>query len=48
MIKRLLNAKLQINIGKCKFEAIKTKLLEIITTLEGIKIDFAKIQFILK
>jgi hypothetical protein len=48
MVKRLLNAKLQINIGKCEFEAIKTKYLEIIVTPEEIEINPAKVQFILE
>jgi hypothetical protein len=48
MVKRLLNAKLQINIKKCEFEAIKTKYLRIMVTPEGIKINPAKVQFILE
>jgi hypothetical protein len=48
MVKRLLNAELQINIKKCEFEAIKTKYLKIIITPEGIEINFAKIQTILE
>jgi hypothetical protein len=48
MVKRLLNAGLQINIRKCEFEAIKTKYLGIIITPEGIKINLAKVQFILE
>jgi hypothetical protein len=48
MMKRLLDAGLQINIKKCKFEAIKTKYLGIIITLKGIKINPFKVQFILE
>jgi hypothetical protein len=48
MMKRLLNAGLQINIGKCEFEAIKTKYLGIMVTPEGIEINPAKVQFILE
>jgi hypothetical protein len=48
MVKRLLNARLQINIGKCEFEAIKTKYLKIIITLKGIEMNSAKVQFILE
>jgi hypothetical protein len=48
MVKRLLDAKLQINIGKCEFEAIKTKYLGIMVTPEGIEMNPAKIQFILE
>jgi hypothetical protein len=48
IIKRLLNAELQINIRKCEFEAIKTKYLEIMVTPEGIEINPAKVQFILE
>jgi hypothetical protein len=48
MVKRLLDAELQINIGKCEFEAIKTKYLEIMVTPEGIEISPAKVQFILE
>jgi hypothetical protein len=48
MVKHLLNAGLQINIGKCEFEAIKTKYLEIVVTPGGIEINPAKIQFILE
>jgi hypothetical protein len=48
MMKRLLNAELQINIRKCEFEAIKIKYLEIMVTPEGIKINPAKVQFILE
>jgi hypothetical protein len=48
MVKRLLNAGLQIDIGKYKFEAIKTKYLEIMMTPGGIEMDSAKIQAILE
>jgi hypothetical protein len=48
MVKRLLNAGLQINIGKCEFEAVKTKYLKIVVTPEGIEMNPAKIQFILE
>jgi hypothetical protein len=48
MVKRLLNAGLQINIGKCEFKAIKMKYLEIIVTPEEIEINPAKIQFIVE
>jgi hypothetical protein len=48
IMKRLLDAELQINIKKCEFEAIKTKYLEIVVTPEGIEINPAKIQFILE
>jgi hypothetical protein len=41
-------AGLQINIGKCEFETIKTKYLEIMVTPEEIEINPAKIQFILE
>jgi hypothetical protein len=44
----LLDAGLQINIGKCEFEAVKTKYLGIIITPEGIEINPAKVQFILE
>jgi hypothetical protein len=47
-MKRLLNAGLQINIGKYEFEAIKTKYLGIVVTPEGIEINPAKVQFILE
>jgi SepF-like predicted cell division protein (DUF552 family) len=47
-MKRLLDARLQINIEKCEFEAIKTKYLKIIITPEEIKINPAKIQSILE
>jgi hypothetical protein len=43
ILKRLLNAGLQINIWKCKFEAIKTKYLGVVVTPEGIEMHFAKI-----
>jgi hypothetical protein len=46
MVKRLLNAELQINIGKCEFEAVKTKYLGIMITPKGIEINPAKVQFI--
>jgi hypothetical protein len=42
-MKRLLDARLQINIGKCEFKAVKTKYLEIIITPEGIEINPAKV-----
>jgi hypothetical protein len=48
MVKRLLDAGLQINIGKCEFEAIKTKYLGIMVTPEGIEMNPAKVQFILE
>jgi hypothetical protein len=48
MVKRLLNAGLQINIGKCEFEAIKTKDLRIMVMPKGIEINSAKIQAILE
>jgi hypothetical protein len=48
MVKRLLNAELQINIRKCEFEAIKPKYLEIMATPKGIEINPAKVQFILE
>jgi hypothetical protein len=48
MVKRLLDAGLQINIRKYKFEAIKTKYLGIIITPGGIEINSAKIQTILE
>jgi hypothetical protein len=48
MMKRLLNAGLQINIRKCEFEAIKTKYLGIMVTPEGIEMNPAKVQFILE
>jgi hypothetical protein len=48
MMKRLLDAGLQINIGKCEFEAIKTKYLGIVVTPEEIEINPAKVQFILE
>jgi hypothetical protein len=48
MVKRLLDAGLQINIRKCEFEAIKTKHLEIVVTPEGIEMNPAKTQFILE
>jgi hypothetical protein len=48
MVKRLLDAGLQIDIRKCEFEAIKTKYLGIMVTPEGIEMDSAKIQFILE
>jgi hypothetical protein len=48
MVKRLLNAGLQINIRKYKFEAIKTKYLKIMVTPEGIEMNPAKIQAILE
>jgi hypothetical protein len=48
MMKRLLDAGLQINIRKCEFEAIKTKYLGIMVTPGGIEINLAKIQFILE
>jgi hypothetical protein len=47
-MKHLLNTKLQINIGKCEFEIIKTKYLKIIITPEEIEINPAKVQFILE
>jgi hypothetical protein len=47
-MKRLLNAGLQINIGKCEFKAIKMKYLKIIVTPKEIKINPAKVQFILE
>jgi hypothetical protein len=43
MVKRLLDARSQINIRKYEFEAIKTKYLEIIVTPEEIEMDSAKI-----
>jgi hypothetical protein len=43
MMKRLLNAELQINIEKCELEAIKTKYLGIMVTPEGIEMNPAKI-----
>jgi hypothetical protein len=48
MVKRLLDAGLQIDIRKCEFEAIKTKYLEIVVTPGGIEINPAKVQFILE
>jgi hypothetical protein len=48
MVKRLLNAGLQIDIGKCEFKAVKTKYLGIMVTLEGIEMDLAKVQAILE
>jgi hypothetical protein len=48
MVKRLLDAGLQINIRKCEFEAIKTKYLEIMVTPGGIEMNSAKIQSILE
>jgi hypothetical protein len=44
----LLDIGLQIDIGKCEFEAIKTKYLGIMVTPEGIEMNPAKIQFILE
>jgi hypothetical protein len=44
----LLDAELQINIGKCEFEAIKTKYLGIMVTPEGIEMNPAKVQSILE
>jgi hypothetical protein len=43
MVKRLLNAGLQIDIRKYEFEAIKTKYLGIMVTPGGIEINPAKI-----
>jgi hypothetical protein len=48
MVKRLLNAGLQINIKKCEFEAVKTKYLGIMVTPEKIEMNSSKIQFILE
>jgi hypothetical protein len=48
MVKRLLNAGLQIDIGKYEFKTVETKYLGIIITPEGIKMNSAKIQAILE
>jgi hypothetical protein len=48
MVKRLLNAELQINIKKCEFETVKTKYLGIMVTPGKIKMNSTKIQFILE
>jgi hypothetical protein len=47
-MKRLLDAKLQINIGKCEFKAVKTKYLKIMVTPKGIEMNPAKVQSILE
>jgi hypothetical protein len=43
MMKCLLDAGLQIDIGKCEFEAVETKYLGIMVTPEGIEINPAKV-----
>jgi hypothetical protein len=47
IVKRLMDAGLQINVNKCEFDATKTKYLSLIIRPEGIEMDSEKIKAII-
>jgi hypothetical protein len=47
IVKRFINADLQINVNKCEFDATKTKYFSLIIRSEGIKMDSEKIKVII-